>query len=98
MSIYGGAGALGMYMGAVTLNSELDEASSFPVRVDGVTGKENGVLALCWLQLWRGDGRTANMKEIKNPVFEQANAAEHSFVIKRQLNETVLHLARVVFS
>lgn len=41
-----------IYIGAVTLNSELDEASSFPVRVDGVTGKENRVLTLGWLQLW----------------------------------------------
>lgn len=30
-----------IYIGAVTLNSELDEASSFSIRVDGVTGKEN---------------------------------------------------------
>lgn len=79
------------------MNGELDEASSFSVRVDGVTGKENGVLALCWLQLRRGEEGKANVKEIKNPVFVQANAAEHSFVIKRQLNESVLHLARVAF-
>lgn len=70
-------------MGAVTLNGELDEASSFSVRVDGVTGKENGVLTLCWFQLCCGEGRTSNMKEMKNPVFVQANAAEHSFIIKR---------------
>lgn len=70
-------------MSAVTLNSELDEASSFSVRVDGVTGKENRVLPLCWLQLWCGERRMANTKEIKNPAFVQANAAEHSFVIKR---------------
>lgn len=38
-----------IYIGAVTLNGELDEASSFSVRVDGVTGKENWVLALGWL-------------------------------------------------
>lgn len=35
------------------------------------------------------------MKEIKNPVFAQANTAEHSCVLKRKLNETVLHLAWV---
>lgn len=37
---------------AVTLNGELNEASSFSIRVDGVTGEEDRVLTLCWLQLF----------------------------------------------
>lgn len=36
----------------VTLNGELNEASSFSIRVDGVTGEEDRVLALRWLQLF----------------------------------------------
>lgn len=47
-----GAGALCIQVAVVTLNSELNEASSFSVRVDGVTGEEDRVLALCRLQLF----------------------------------------------
>lgn len=47
-----GAGALCIQAAVVTLNSELNEASSFSVRVDGVTGEEDRVLALCRLQLF----------------------------------------------
>lgn len=38
-----------IYTGLVTLDSELDKASSFSIRVDGMTGKEDRVLPLCWL-------------------------------------------------
>lgn len=38
-----------IYTGMVTLNSELNKASSFAVRVDGVAGKEDRVLTLRWL-------------------------------------------------
>lgn len=43
------AGALRIQAALVTLNSELNEASSFSIRVDGVTGEEDRVLTLCWL-------------------------------------------------
>lgn len=36
----------------LTLNGELNEASSFSIRVDGVTGEEDRVVTLRWLQLF----------------------------------------------
>lgn len=45
----GAAGALRIHAAVVTLNSELNEASSFSIRVDGVTGEEDRVLTLGWL-------------------------------------------------
>lgn len=44
--------ALGIEAALVTLNSELNEASSFSIRVDGMTGEEDRVLTLSWLQLF----------------------------------------------
>lgn len=46
------AGALCIQAAVVTLNSELNEASSFSIRVDGMTGEEDRVLTLRWLQLF----------------------------------------------
>lgn len=38
-----------IYTEMVTLHSELDKTSSFSIRVDGMTWKEDRILTLCWL-------------------------------------------------
>lgn len=40
-----------------TLHGELNEASSFAVRVDGMTGEEDRVLPLCWFELQKETGK-----------------------------------------
>lgn len=52
--------------GTSTLDGELDQASVLAVRVDGMTGEEDGVPTVSWFQLqtfW-GEKRSQNQTEL----------------------------------